>query len=385
MKLTNLRDQRGGDTRTVSMDLEWEAVDHPLGKLYFAANGATADLLCPNADCFAIACLPMAAWLGESRLVVEGSLCTRLGKGLKGLNEIHADWFPEVGRVSIEPTRGFVPTIPPPERRLASMLSGGVDGLASLRANRLEYPLDHPGSIRACITLFGDGTYDVGEEGPDAERLRAFEALLERLGNLARKEQFDLLPVRTNVRRIAPSYRAWTTVGYGGGLIAAAQLFQGSFDRVLYSSDGVGPNPHPGTLHPLTNRLFSTEALTVQSDQDEVRRSEKVALLADWDEGRKLMQPCHYVKIPGEGKINCGECEKCVRTMLILIGLGRLDEVDAFHKKDVTPDMIRRIPIHHGGKLELLRESLPLLEKAGRSDLVRAIRRRALKYRIRRR
>lgn len=384
MRISNLCDNRDGGTRTVSMDLDWEEAEHSLDRLYFEADGETADLFHPSPDPFVIACLPLAGWLGERRLIVEGAICTRLEKGLKALNEVYSRWFPNVQRVSMEPSEGFVARSPPPERHLASMLSGGVDGLASLRRNRLDYPLGHPNSIRACITLFGIGTYDVTEEGPSDDRLRTFESLLERLGKLAGEEHFDLLPVRTNVRRIAPDYRAWTKVGFGAGHIAAAQLFQGSFDRVLFSSDGDGPDPPPGAMHPLTNFGYSTGALTVQSDQDEMRRSEKVALLADWEAGRRWMQPCHHIEIPGEGKINCGSCEKCVRTMLVLIGLGRLDEVDAFRGMDVSPEKIRRIPIHNRRKLNHLLDSLPLLEEAGRDDLVKAIRRRARKYRFRR-
>jgi hypothetical protein len=382
MILTNLDDHNSGDSRTISMDLVWEDNDRSPQTLYFSADGETAQLMRPGADAFAIACLPSAAWLGERRMRVDGQLCTRLRAGLKGLNQIFADWFPNVGMVSVEPAAGFVPTRPPAQRRLASLLSGGVDGLASLRQNRLDYPLDHPESIRACITLFGINTYDVDENGPVRERLEAFDALLARLQTLAEAEHFDLHPVRTNVRSLAPDYKAWTSVGFGAGHIAVSQLFQGSFDKVLFASDGEGPNPAPGPMHPVITAWFSTNAVTVQGDQDEMLRSEKVALLADWEHGRRLMQPCHYVRIPENGKINCGQCEKCVRTMLALIGLGRLDEVSAFTDKHVTPGMIKAIPMQNTRKATLLLQSLPLLEAAGRNDLARAVRIRVWKFRL---
>lgn len=383
MILTNLVDQRDDDTRTISMDLVWEDTDRPLQSLYFSADGDTAELMHPGADAFAIACLPMAAWLGEKRMRVDGPLCIRLRAGLKCLNLMYAEWFPRVGIVSLEPAAGFVRTRPPAHRRLASMLSGGVDGLAALRQNRIDYPLDHPESIRACITLFGINTYDVDNNGPVAERLDAFDALLGRLRGLAEEEQFELHPVRTNVRSLAPDYKAWTSVGFGAGHIAASQLFQGSFDKVLFASDGEGPNPAPGPMHPMLTPWFSTNAVTIQGDQDEMLRSEKVALLADWEYGRRLMQPCHYVHVPPHGKINCGHCEKCVRTMLALIGLGRLDEVSAFVDKQVTPRMIRNIPLQNTRKAHLLLQSIPLLKAAGRPDLVWAIRTRVWKFRLR--
>jgi hypothetical protein len=380
MKLLNLSDSREGNTRTISMDLEWEESGRPAQTLYFSADGTTAELLHASPDAFAVACLPMVAWVGEKRMQVEGTLCTRYRAGLNSLNQVYSGWFKNVSRVALEPTAGFVPTTPPAQRRVASMLSGGVDGLASLRQNRLDYPLDHPESIRACISLFGVNTYDHDENGPVAERLRAFSALQERLQGLAEAEQFELLAIRTNVRTIGVDYSAWASVGFGGGHIAVAQLFQGTFDKILYASDGEGPNPHPGPIHPLVTPWFSSNAVVIQSDQDELLRSDKVALLADWDQGRQLMQPCHYVHIPKNGQINCGQCEKCIRTMLLLLGLGRLDEVSAFDDKNVTPSNIRKIPLQNKRKAELLLQSIPLLQKAERLDLVRAIRRRVLKF-----
>ena len=173
-------------------------------------------------------------------------------------------------------------------------------------------------------------------------------------------------------------------MGFGAGHVAVSQLFAGVYDKILFASDGEGPNPHPGPIHPLITPWFSSNAVTVQSDQDELTRPDKIALLADWDPGLRIMQPCHYVKIPEDGRINCGRCEKCIRTMLLLLGMGRLQEASAFRENDVTPAMIRAIPVHNVRKAELLAQSIPLLQEAGRRDLVRAIRRRILKFRLRR-
>ncbi len=48
------------------MDLIWEETPRPPQTLYFEADGATAELLRPSADGFAIACLPLAAWTREN-------------------------------------------------------------------------------------------------------------------------------------------------------------------------------------------------------------------------------------------------------------------------------------------------------------------------------
>ncbi|HVS03293.1 MAG TPA: hypothetical protein VMT16_11035 [Thermoanaerobaculia bacterium] len=382
MILTELADRQEGPRRRISMDLVWEDSPHPRETLYFAADGEAADLMRPSADAFAIACLPLAVGTGERRLRVEDTLCTRLRSGLRLVNQVFHEWYPRCSLVALEATGGFAPTRPPERRRVASLLSGGVDGLMTLRRNRLDYPLDHPESIRACITLFGVNKFDVTDGRPVPERLDAFAALLGRLGELAREEHFRLLPVRTNVRSLAPSYAYWTAMGFGAGHSAVAQLFQGHFDKVLFASNGDGPNPPPGAAHPVFNPHFSTDAVRIQGEQDEMRRSEKLELLTRWELARRLMQPCHYVRIPEGGRINCGRCEKCVRDMLTLIGLGRLRNVSAFAEDDLTPDRLFRIPLNNRRKAALLLQSIPGLRQAGRRDLAWAIRARVALFHL---
>lgn len=376
MILTELTDTDGGDLRRISMRVRWEDTPRQPRTLYFEARDSTAELLQPTADGFALACLPLAMGTGERRLRVEGRLCTRLRAGLRIINQVLHEWFPHYPIIEVEASDGFRPTTPPSYRRVAAQLSGGVDGLTTLRRNRLDYPLDHPESIRGCITLFGINTFDVDANGPVRARLDAFDSLLQRLRGLAEVEQFALHPVWTNVRSLAPSYRFWTQVGFGAGHFAVSQFFRGTYDKVLAASNGLGPNPEPGALHPLFDAHLSTDAVRIQGAEHEMSRTEKVALLADWDAGRRLMQPCHYVEIPPDGQINCGRCEKCLRTMLTLIGLGKLDQVSAFSENDVPIDRIFRIPVNDLGKARLLAQSIPSLQRVGRGDLVWAIRAR---------
>lgn len=368
--------------RRISMDIVWERHKFSRKTLYFEAGHDVAEMLHASPDTFAIACLPLASWYDEKRLFVEGSLCNRLARGLKAVSEVFHGWYPRCGLLEITASDGVIPTWPPAQRRAASLLSGGVDGLATLRGNRLDYPLDHPDSIQACITLFGINTFDLDENGPVAARLEAFDALKSRLQELASAEQFKLLPVYTNVRSLAPHYRYWTRVGFGAGHSAVAQLFQREFDKVFWASDGEGANPPTGAEHPVINQHFSTSALRLQDDGLDQSRKDKVALLSQWDYARRMMQPCHYVKIPDDGKINCGRCEKCIRTMLLLLGMGKLSDVDAFAENDVRPTAIFRIPINNLKKARLLAQSIPDLKSIGRHDLVWAIRFRLLVFRL---
>jgi hypothetical protein len=285
--------------------------------------------------------------------------------------------------LSIEPLGGFVPIRARPAARTASLLSGGVDGLTALRANRLAYPADHPESIRDCILLFGANDFESTAEGPVAERLAAFERLEGRLRQLASEEDFSLLAVHTNTRLLSRDYACWASVGFGAANAAVAHVLSRRVSKLLLASDGNGVDPPPGGAHPLLDRYFSTEAVEIWHEHAPWTRFDKLRLLADWPAALRLLQPCHYVTIPPPGQINCGRCEKCVRTMAGLLALGKLKSAPAFPYDDVTADMIRPLPVASPVKAELLAQLVEPLRAAGRHDLVTAIERKLRTFRLR--
>jgi hypothetical protein len=383
MRLEKLRVEERADSRRVAADVIWENTDRVPQTLYFEAPYPVAADLQPSPDAFALACLPFASWWGERRLQVEGSLCTRFEDGLRAVIAIQSQWFEHCVPLTVDPLDGYVPTRPRTPAWTASLLSGGVDGLAALRANRLSYPVDHPEAIRECILLFGVNDFDSTADGPVPERLEAFRRLESRLRALADAEQFELVPIKTNTRLLSGDYLCWTSVGVGAGISAVAHTLSPRVSKVLLASAGDGANPGPAASHPLLAQHFSTAAVQVQHEQASWSRIDKLRLLAGWPAALELMQPCHYVRIPPPGLINCGRCEKCVRTMLGLLALGKLADARAFADNDVTPEMVRSVRLLNRQKAGLLGQLMEPLQAAGRPDLVREIKRKVRAFHLR--
>lgn len=378
MRIENLRTEEAGEHRRIVADVLWESAPHPAQTLYFSAPYPFAADLQPSPDAFMLACLPFAVWWGEQRVQIEGALCTQFRDGLQAVMALYAHWYSHCRPLSIEPLGGYVPTVPRHPARTASLLSGGIDGLTTLRANRLDYPASHPEFIRDCIVLFGAADFENTAEGPVPERLAAFQRLVSRLQTLAGSEEFQLIPVHTNTRLLSRTYTCWQAVGFGAANVAVTHALSRRFNKVLFASDGNGVDPYPAGSHPLLDQHFSTASVQVQHQQAAWTRIDKLRLLADWPPAMQMMQPCHYVKIPPEGRINCGHCEKCVRTMLGLLCIGKLSEAGAFVEKNVTAEMIRAIPIHNPGKAELLEQLVQPLRDAGYADLAHEIQRKVL-------
>lgn len=358
----------------VRADITWEVAARPVQTLHFDVPARFAHDLKAEPNAFVVACLPFAMWLGERRILIEGSVCPQLRDGLQAAMTVWSQWYRHCRPLSIKPTGGWQAGSVPAARRTASFLSGGVDGLSTLRANRQDYPLGHPASISDCLLLFGSNDFQYTSHGPVPHRLQAFEALRERLEQLGRAEHFSLIPIHANLRLLSPDYHCWTAIGFAAATIATAHLFGSRFDRVLFASDGDGIAPPPGASHPLVDPALSSSTLQVIHDQTLWTRSEKLALLADWPPAMALMQPCHYVEVPPDGQINCGSCEKCVRTRLGLMGLGRLGEATAFGPQRVSAQEIAAIPISNRRKAALLAALLPGLMREGHAELARAVR-----------
>ena len=68
--------------------------------------------------------------------------------------------------------------------------------------------------------------------------------------------------------------------------------------------------------------LMRTKTCELVSDGCQYTRSEKTERIADWDIAKKYLNVCCI----NEGICNCSICHKCIRTLLPLDALGKLDE-----------------------------------------------------------
>lgn len=68
--------------------------------------------------------------------------------------------------------------------------------------------------------------------------------------------------------------------------------------------------------------LLSTELLEIVIDGCEFTRAEKLERIQDWDIARKNLDVCVDADVDGR---NCSKCSKCMRTLLVLDAMGKLD------------------------------------------------------------
>jgi hypothetical protein len=158
----------------------------------------------------------------------------------------------------------------------------------------------------------------------DAERLARFEPDFRRI---ARIVGCRAVLIRTNLREHPRFCRADWQSTHGGALGGVAHLLESSFGSAAISSSDTGVFNAPWGSHQDTDPLYSSEELSIQHCDENIHRLEKHRAIA----AEPLVREHLWVCWKGRGSpLNCGHCEKCVRTMVFLLGLGELERSRVF-------------------------------------------------------
>ena len=216
-------------------------------------------------------------------------------KNIAKLQEIFHSWNPNLRVVSVSAT-----TAPaePLNTGGISFFSGGVDSTYTL--------LKNISAIDRAVFIEG---FDFGPDN------KGYEVALQRRVDFVRSFGVELLPVETNHFDFGYRYHLSRNLTHGSCLAAIAQVL-GFATAFIPSSDIYACIPPLGS-HPLTDPLWSTEALTIVHDGCEATRPAKLRSICVHDAVQKGLQVCFH-----EPHENCGKCRKCRRTMIALRSLG---------------------------------------------------------------
>lgn len=373
MKLSELRTTQVDDKTRVEVTVTWEQAQRPAQTLFAEIASEFAGGLALDYDAFVAACAVPAMHFGERRLAVDGDVCPKLADGLAFVMEILRQWYgsknPVVG---IDPQAGFKARYPVAKPRGGMLLSGGIDSLAMLRLNRRYYPLDHPDAIHDGFVIEGfdiSGFVKHSKGSVDRARL-ALTAIAEDAG-------VTLIPIRTNLLEINRDVKFYVQQWHGGALPALTHLFGNRITRTYIASSYDASNLTPWGSHPLIDPYFSNSRLQVVHDNANLSRFEKTKCISDWDAALHNMRVCS--KETSE-TVNCGHCEKCVRTMLALLVLGRLQNCRAFPARDISTAMLRGISFGSLYGLACYKDLVDPLVECGRNDLADVLRRKIHYY-----
>jgi hypothetical protein len=356
---------RGGVAR-LRAEITWETAERPPFEV-FVETFAT-DALRPDPNAFFLACVVPAWKAGEKRVAIDGTLCPALLLRSRTAFAVLAGWFSDLGPLPEIEAQGVEARTPGGGGAL-ELFSCGIDSLATLRWSTLNLPPEHPSAIRAVAPIY----FHASSSRNDAELRRTLRPLLDAAEPVAADAGVELLPAATNIWGLVNDGWFYSQMWYGALLAGVGHLFSARFGRAYIAAGRPVARLRPEGSHPFVDAAYSSAHMDVELHGVEQTRLEKTALVADWPAALQHIRVCQKGQNwPG----NCGTCEKCIRTMLELIAVGKLDGCAAFPADDVSVELVRSVVEYEMLRPDQLfwyRELVPALAARGRQDLAREV------------
>ena len=378
MKLSRFSTDTTGGRKRVSATVTWEDCDRPPCEIYFETDSRFAESLWCNPHAFLVGCVIPAFVQGEARVLVEEAICPELREGLTTALMWLRHWFylPERKLPTIDAKVRASALRRAATARAGLFFSGEVDSLATLRWNRLRIPREHPASIKDGVLIFG-------LHNEDAQMRRDIEA---QLSVIADEAGIVLVPIATNLVQSLGEGVNWEKEWQGSVLAATAHALAGGLTEASIGASHFLPDVVPNGSHPVLDPNYSSCALRIRHEGITLSRFAKTKLVAEWDTALQNLWVCNQIPLgtkPSRDTLNCGKCEKCVRTMLALLLVGVLHKTRAFPDKDVSIDTLRAVGHHDvlGDVYMHYDELVPLLREKGRTDLISVVKELARKSR----
>jgi hypothetical protein len=309
MRVLDVRQRKAGEQIILSARCKVRRLG--LDVLSFAVPIRFADFLAADASPFAAALLLPSMKLGED-LVIQGSISARLHAGMTEMIRTVSRW--DVGLKPIRVIADELLQDPAAGELTGAFFSAGVDSFYTY--------LRHKSDLRPITHLVLAKGYDI-----DRRDDRRWEATVRNLEQIARQEQVTLIEIDSNLRSLTDPILSWT-YSHGGGLAGAALCLRRGISQMYIASSADAEHQARGGSHLTIDRLWSTEALSFVHDGWEASRMDKIdQQIARSPLALKYLRVCYGNR---NGSYNCGECEKCLRTMVSLQAAGVLDRAETF-------------------------------------------------------
>ena len=363
---------------TIQATISWENFDRKPFQFFVQTPAENEDALWTDANSLLIGSILTAWHYKEKRVRIDGTVCPMLASNLEGVFMMMKSWYPDDFDETpvIEPTGGFKSMLPP-KSGTVSLMSGGIDSLCLLRANHLFYPKGHTSRISAVVPI--EMTKEAASDRQHFDL--AFEGRMTSIGPVAEEAEVRVMPARTNLWFLNPDGYFYGQKSYASQLSSILSFFSKGFDHgLIASSYDAAYSSKPWGSNPQLDAYFTSAHFRMENSGTEMTRLRKVEIVADWPIGYKSIRVCQNDNTGGS---NCGTCEKCIRTKLMLESLGKLRDCQSFPENYIDTDLLgyletyKMLPstdaMHNEEKIYQYGLTIPYLKRRGRMDLVEAL------------
>jgi len=251
---------------------------------------------------------------------MPASLCPTFLKNVETAKRLASQWWGySGGAIDADGTRYATA-----REGTAAFFSGGVDSFFTLLEKNDEIE----------FLIFVEG-YDIPLS--DTPRLAAACHWMQEIADAMGKK---LLVVRSNLRE-HPEFRlvSWVYT-FGAALAAVGHLLARHSNRLYIPSSEPYGSPYLWGSHPELDPSWGSSATEFEVHGADHERIDKVRKISVNPLVHRYLRVCWERK---NERMNCGICEKCVRTQLELSAAGALERVQTFPQGDLI-DRINALP-----------------------------------------
>lgn len=300
-----------------------------------------------GADGAALLALALLPAMRRARALSLGApVSPRLLASLPTIQEIQHCWdrhsAEPIGLLPLEVDAPVRPPVEPsPDRGVACFFTAGVDSSFSV--------LKHYEEVTSLVFVHG---FDVPVRDVELRNMVA-----DGVRQAAHALEKPLLEIETDLREFSEGHVGWLDY-HGAALAAVALLLAPAFRKVYIPATHTYSNLRPLGSHPLLDPLWSTEEVEIVHDGCEASRIEKIQAVAGHAPALSRLRVCWENR---GGAYNCGRCEKCLRTMVILRALGLSPRCPTFPELDLPAVADVQVPSNRFA----WEETLKLLVRTG--------------------
>jgi hypothetical protein len=368
MIVDNIQTAKYQQNIRLSARVIWEDCSRPTETIYFETDQRYSDVLSDNANAFLLSTAIPAMHYGEKRLYMDLEVCPDLKSGVSVVQDWFRYWYGKNGseKLNIDVKLQKKQKNSSRQKHAGFFFSGGIDSYAVLCANREDFAPQHPGYIKDGIVIFG----------LELEERKQFDHLLKMLSKTAESFKVTMIPVFTNIYLIyrqedkVNHFTFWNDKFHSAALTSVAHVLDKRLHTVSLGSTHDIPNLIPHGTHPVIEPNYSSSLLRVKLEGVNLSRFEKTKLIAKYPSALDNLRVCNCAWKSNTHGLNCGVCNKCVRTTLALEALGKLKDNKSFHYDHLDCKTVKKAFRNlNEVSSRFLLELVDPLKAAGRDDL----------------
>ena len=266
-------------------------------------------------------------------VVVYGDVSETAVQGSVKAQDTLGSWFPDIlDEVTITAPMSVDTTRPSGRRGVGAFFSGGVDSYYTT--------LKHLDEITHLIFIHG---FDIDLANNDLAE-RTLDALRKSASELGK----ELIEVKTDLRsRLDRNRLNWGLQGHGALLAHVGIALSTVVEKIYVPSSYTADQLHPWGTHPDLDVHWSSDAVEFVHDGVEASRAAKMEKFIEQDAAMNNLRVCWWNQ---DNAYNCGECEKCLRTMINLYIAGGLERCATLPDK-ISIEAIDRLHFNRDAKL----------------------------------